>query len=230
VGANNTILMAASGEATGLKWATPAVTMAALSAGATAAFSLNSQNLTAVGTIGSGAITSTAGITAGSNIVSDTDDTDDLGTSAVRWKNIYLSREAKLDSAPDTDHTVSGLTVLMKAHEAVVYGDACYLNSDSEMAKALATAEATSRVVGVCADSAGIAANATGTFLLQGFFRHDADNWTPGAKVYLSDDTAGLMDATAPAATTNYCTVILGIAYTADVLYFNPQLVIVEHT
>lgn len=42
------------------------------------------------GTLGAtGLVTATAGVTSGSNIVSDTDSTDDLGTTSVRWANLY---------------------------------------------------------------------------------------------------------------------------------------------
>ena len=49
------------------------------------------NNLALSGTFEStGAITATAGITSGGNIVSDTDSTDDLGTTGVRWRNLYV--------------------------------------------------------------------------------------------------------------------------------------------
>ncbi len=49
------------------------------------------NNLALSGTFEStGAITATAGITSGGNIVSDTDSTDDLGTTGVRWANLYV--------------------------------------------------------------------------------------------------------------------------------------------
>ena len=48
------------------------------------------NNLALSGTFEStGGITATAGITSGGNIVSDTDSTDDLGTTSVRWANLY---------------------------------------------------------------------------------------------------------------------------------------------
>lgn len=37
-----------------------------------------------------GLLTATAGVTSGSNIVSDTDSTDDLGTTSVRWRELYV--------------------------------------------------------------------------------------------------------------------------------------------
>ena len=48
-----------------------------------------------------GLITATAGITSGSNIVSDTDSTDDLGTSSVRWANLFV------DSIGDTGQALA---------------------------------------------------------------------------------------------------------------------------
>ena len=49
-----------------------------------------SRNALMGGTLGvTGLLTATAGVTSGSNIVSDTDSTDDLGTTSVRWANLY---------------------------------------------------------------------------------------------------------------------------------------------
>jgi hypothetical protein len=49
------------------------------------------NNLALSGTFEStGAVTASAGITSGGNIVSDTDSTDDLGTTGVRWANLYV--------------------------------------------------------------------------------------------------------------------------------------------
>jgi len=45
----------------------------------------NSGNL-----IVTGLITATAGLTSGSNIISDTDSTDDLGSTGVRWANLWV--------------------------------------------------------------------------------------------------------------------------------------------
>ena len=49
------------------------------------------------GTLGvTGLTTATGGVTSGGNIISDTDSTDDLGTTSVRWANVYT------DSIGDT--------------------------------------------------------------------------------------------------------------------------------
>ena len=61
-----------------------------------------SRNALMGGTLGvTGLLTATAGVTSGSNIVSDTDSTDDLGTTSVRWANLYV------DSIGDNLQTLS---------------------------------------------------------------------------------------------------------------------------
>lgn len=109
-------------------------------------------------------------------------------------------------------------------------GDFCYVGSDGKMEKALATAEATSRVVGVCVE-ATLAEDVTGTFLLFGFIEKEFNfAGAVGSKIYLSDDTAGAHDETQPAGT-DETVVILGISMGADCLFFNPSVqAIVEHT
>ena len=48
-----------------------------------------------------GLTTATGGVTSGGNIVSDTDSTDDLGTTSVRWANLYV------DSIGDTGQALT---------------------------------------------------------------------------------------------------------------------------
>ena len=52
-----------------------------------------------------GVLTTTAGITSGSNIVSDTDSTDDLGTTSVRWANLYVDAITATDQITATGFT-----------------------------------------------------------------------------------------------------------------------------
>tara|TARA_R100000388_G_scaffold92658_1_gene75961 strand:+ start:1829 stop:3754 length:1926 start_codon:yes stop_codon:yes gene_type:complete len=60
------------------------------------------DNVSTGGTLGvTGLLTATGGITSGGNIVSDTDSTDDLGTTSVRWANLFV------DSIGDTSQTLS---------------------------------------------------------------------------------------------------------------------------
>ena len=70
---------------TGVRWANlwvDAITMGGTLGGAVGTFS---------STLGvTGLLTATAGITSGSNIVSDTDSTDSLGSTGVRWANLWV--------------------------------------------------------------------------------------------------------------------------------------------
>lgn len=139
-----------------------------------------------------------------------------------------MTKNLLIDPTPSSDHTANGLKTTLTAGTALVFGDACYIGADSKMEKCDADAEATSRCVALCLET--IAENATGTFLIFcGFARDDTWNWTIGGGVYLST-TAGALTQTAPSGTDD-CIVIVGVALTADILYFNPSIqAIVEHT
>jgi len=131
-----------------------------------------------------------------------------------------------LTAIPASDHTASGLTVTLTAGTSVEFGVPCYIRNDSKMTKCLCDVEATSRCVALAI--ATIAQDASGSFLLHGFARDDDWNWTPGNFVYVSTGLPALSQ-TAPTGTDDAITIV-GVALTADVLYFNPQLVVVEHT
>ena len=146
----------------------------------------------------------------------------DLGNKPVR-----IGKISGADTM--TDQTVAGLTMTFTAGAALAFGDVCYMGADGKMEKGNADVVATAFVFAMCAD-ATIAEDADGNFLLVGFARNDA-GWawaTLGQPLYLDATTAGTMNQTAPAGV-NDVIQILGIAVTADISYFNPQLVQVEH-
>jgi hypothetical protein len=91
-------------------------------------------------------------------------------------------------------------------------------------ADVIANASATAMVA-----DATIGSGAVGNYILMGFVRHDAWNWTPGL-IYLSTTgtTTNTLTQTAPSGASNVIQVI-GWAITPDIMYFNPQLVQVEH-
>jgi hypothetical protein len=72
-------------------------------------------------------------------------------------------------------------------------------------------------------------ATGTGTknVLLWGYARYDTWNWTPGGFVY-ADTTTGGMTQTAPSGAGDIIQIV-GIALSADILFFNPQIMILEH-
>jgi hypothetical protein len=132
---------------------------------------------------------------------------------------------------PSADHTWSGPIVVLTAGAAIAYGEVCYMGADGKMEKGDADAVATAFCWAICLEVDGIAENATGKFGLPGcFVEHDAWAWDSlGQPLYLDTTTAGGMTKTAPSATDDVIQ-ILGIALTADIVLFYPQLVQVEHT
>lgn len=119
------------------------------------------------------------------------------------------------------------MTITRAAGEDLVITDVCYIKSDGKMGKADADAIATSSAVFL--STATIANNATGTFLAWGLFRDDSGfNWTVGGLLYLSTTPGGITQ-TAPSGTDDVIQ-ILGVALSADIIFWRPSLVQVEHT
>jgi hypothetical protein len=126
----------------------------------------------------------------------------------------------------DEDHTYSGEAISAVAGQAVAIGDVCYLKSDGKFWKANATLEATSDSWLVLA-TATISENATGVFLIQGLYRDNTWDWTTiGTKLYVSI-TPGNPTSTAPSGSLEIVRII-GYAYTADVIMFNPDKIYIE--
>ena len=126
---------------------------------------------------------------------------------------------------PTTDHTSTGLSAQMLAGGTIAaFQTVCIHTVTGEVVITDADAIATMPVIGIA--PAAISDTATGTILLQGFIRDDTWNWTIGGILYASG-TAGAMTQTAPSGTGDFVQA-LGVALTADVVYFNPALTLVE--
>ena len=150
----------------------------------------------------------------------------DLSGEAADNQKAYI---LSLDSSPDADHTANGIKATLTAGAALVFGDVCYMGSDGKMEKGDADAVASAFCWAVAL--ATISEDAAGLFALpNSFVRDDTWNWTSlGQPVYLDTATAGGLTQTAPSGTDDVIQII-GIAITADIILFLPQLVQVEHT
>lgn len=127
---------------------------------------------------------------------------------------------------PTTDHTATGLTAQMLAGGTIgAFETVCIHTTTDEVVISDADAIATMPVIGIA--PAAIADTATGTILLQGFIRDDTWNWTLGGILYADNTTAGGMTQTAPSGTGDLVQAV-GVALSADVVYFNPSLTLVE--
>ncbi|GAJ00479.1 unnamed protein product, partial [marine sediment metagenome] len=99
-------------------------------------------------------------------------------------------KNIKVTSILTEDDTWSGLSATFTAGEVLALGEAVYLKAaDSEVYKALATGTTTMPAIAL-ATCATTDENPF-EFLLFGFMRHDAWDWTPGGLLYISEDDAG---------------------------------------
>jgi len=120
------------------------------------------------------------------------------------------------------DGTWSGLTINLTAHQNLAFGDLVYVYSDGEAALADADAEATMPCIGIVV----VAANedATATILIDGTITETDWNWTPGARLYVSETAGGIESTVGNISDTNDVVQVIGVALTADTILFRPSL------
>lgn len=153
---------------------------------------------------------------------------DDIDTKLGSLINSLNDLTLFLNWSPSADHLYNGLLERATAGENLVYGELCYLKSDGKYWKA--DADAATSMPGTALACASISADATGTFLKFGYMRHDAWDWsTVGGLLFVDTATTGGMTQTAPSGTGDQVQCV-GYAKSADIIFFNPALVIVEIT
>jgi len=137
----------------------------------------------------------------------------------------------ELDNAPDATDTGNGITTKDVVGEIVIAGDVLYMKADGKYWKADADAAATMPAVVMA--MAGGAADATVELLHMGYYREDSRwNWTVGngaANLLYVHTTAGdiVQLANKPAGSGDQLQVV-GYVVTADIVFFNPSLVLAE--
>ena len=116
----------------------------------------------------------------------------------------------------------------MVAGATVAFGDICYLKSDGEMHFVDADAHGTGQAIGMAIE-AGSDGGAT-KFLFYGFARDDDWAWTIGAPVYatVTGTSTNTLSQTAPTGSADIVQIVGIAGPTADMMFFNPALVIVE--
>ncbi len=123
-----------------------------------------------------------------------------------------------------SDHTYEGTIVNRAVGENVLFGQPLYYNwTDKEYKLALANAAATMPVVGIALES-----KANGQIckiLVKGWIRDDDYDFS-GSIVYAFDNSNGFVTA-APGDSGDQVQVC-GMAYSADVMFFDPNSTIVE--
>lgn len=152
--------------------------------------------------------------------------TDGAAVAAAEAAGLALAsgKNIKLIQALAANTTWTGITAVMTAGAALALPNACYVGSDGKLE--LADADLATTMPVMCLVTANIAENATGEVLLLGFMRYDTWDWTPGGLIYASVTPGGLSQ-TAPVAAGDQVQVV-GIAISADIIYFNPSFELVE--
>jgi hypothetical protein len=132
-----------------------------------------------------------------------------------------LSIGAVTFSEPAADNSAGTQSIFDSATvgESVAFPDLLYLKSDGKWWKA--DADAASTMPGLRMALETKSADAACSMLVQGRVRDDDWNWTVGGLIYASG-TAGALTQTAPSGTTDIVQIV-GIAYHADKMIFNPE-------
>lgn len=140
-----------------------------------------------------------------------------------------------LDPAGSADGKYTGITITGTAGAALAFGDLIYLDPTDNRweladANAASGADGDSRgILGICVLAAAGDGSAT-TILLNGVVRADTafPSFTINNPIYVSE-TAGDVTQTQPT-TTDVVIRIVGVALTADEMYFNPDQTWITHT
>lgn len=131
---------------------------------------------------------------------------------------------------PGTDHTTSGTLISLTATANSAIGDVIYIASTGKGTFCKADAVANCPyALAICAD-ATINADAAGNWLVRGQIRDDTWNWTVGGLIYISTTgtTGNTLTQTAPSGANNVIMAV-GVALSADVMYFFGNLIPIEH-
>jgi len=153
-----------------------------------------------------------------------TDDADAVAAAEAAGLALASGKNIGLISALTADHTWSGITGTFTVAQEALIGRLFYAGDDGKLA--LTDNNLLAKMPAIAIAVSSIAAEATGALLLQGFLRDDTWNWTPGVLLYTGALNGDIV-TTIPAGSGDQVQVV-GVAITADIIYFNPSLELVE--
>lgn len=161
----------------------------------------------------------TPSVSGGGDVVDDT--TPQLGGNLdLNSKYIYGPYMANA-----ADGTIAGFVGTQYTTDATSIGSVLYTNSSVASLK-LADANGTGTYPALYMAIESVSGDNFVKCLCAGQIRNNAWNWSPGDIIYLSE-TAGGLTATAPT-TSGSIVQVLGVAITADIIDFRPQLTWIE--
>jgi hypothetical protein len=146
------------------------------------------------------------------------------GLALYNTTEVYGAGQEYFD-LPTADLASRGIvTRTLTAGENLSFGNLVYRKSDGKFWKVDADAAATMPAVAMALES--ISADATGSMLMLGWAKNSSWTWTVGGLLYAST-TAGAITQTAPSGTGDQVQVV-GWAYSATLIFFNPDYTLVE--
>jgi len=148
-------------------------------------------------------------------------------TSPELGGNLYLSNQKiEYRATPGGNLWANGIKIEGTAGGAIDLATRLiYVNSSGRWEEADADSATTMPATGISLESAA-GDGSDVAVLLHGIIRNDGWAFTPGAVLYVSN-TPGYVTATAPAGSGDQVQRI-GVALTADVIFFNPDLTVIE--
>ena len=170
--------------------------------------------------------------TTGSNLFYETQTISGSLNISGTDSNINIENNIKLNVSPTSDLKTSGIIFQLTTGVNVAFGDIGYISSSGVVELANADAIEHCGAVIMCTD-ATIASGSSGNWLLNGIARNDAWSWTVGSNNFIYVSATGSSGNTltqTPPTATDSVTQIVGYPLTATSIYFNPQLVQIEHT
>lgn len=159
----------------------------------------------------SGAFTTTLTVTGNTNVTLPT--TGTLATLA--GTEVFTNKTL----------TTPIVQVSLTAGEAIAQYDACYVKADGKVYKAKADDPSTMKSMLIA--QAAVNNAATGNFMCYGYITNGAWAFTPGATLYVSEVTAGLVTSTAPSNSGDQVQVV-GVAITATQICWCPAAIVFE--
>lgn len=162
----------------------------------------------------------------GFNTVPRTTQDYGLGDDDFWWRHVNAILH-NIRSDVGLTYPASGILVNMTAGTALTVGQACAVGGDSKMEKAKADSLLTMPSMALAAES--LDEDADGLFLLQGFFYDEAWDWLVKKILYIDPTTAGALTQTLPS-TSGHQVQVVGVAITANIIFFSPSLVLCEVT
>ena len=136
---------------------------------------------------------------------------------------VFVGKDASI-----TDDTATGVVATMTALTGVSVGELVHIDGNGKIDQAHADASADMPAIGIALEANSSGSDADIKVLLQGFYKdEDQFNFTVGTAVFA--DHSGEGNFTQSASTTDgHFIQKVGIALTADTLYFSPSLDVIE--